>query len=83
MAVTLVALYDNLGDAAQVRRELEAAGVPSRDISISDNAGQAIAGTQIGSTAKLVLVRSNGKTGSNEQVTLDVAVERLPIQPAR
>lgn len=46
MAVTLVALYDSLGDAAQVRRELEAAGIPSRDISISDNTGQGIAGTQ-------------------------------------
>ena len=46
MAVTLVALYDSLGDAAQVRRDLEAAGVPSRDISISDNTGQGIAGTQ-------------------------------------
>ena len=44
---------------------------------------RAIAATEIGSKAKLVLARSNGKTGTNQQVALDVQVERLPPLPTR
>jgi serine protease Do len=39
---------------------------------------RAIAGTEIGSKAKVVLARRNGKAGTNKQVALDVEVERLP-----
>lgn len=42
---TIVAIYDNLGDAAQIRRELEASGIPARDINVSNNPGQGVAGT--------------------------------------
>lgn len=45
MTRTIIALFRSLGDAGQVRRELEAAGIPSRDINISNNDGQQIAGT--------------------------------------
>lgn len=41
---------------------------------------QAIASTEIGSKAKLVLVRSHGEQGTNEKVTLDVDVEPLPAR---
>jgi serine protease Do len=39
---------------------------------------QAIAGTEIGSKAKLVLARRTDETGAKEQLALDVQVERLP-----
>jgi len=39
---------------------------------------RAIAGTQIGSKAKLVLARRNGRNGGKEQLALDVQVEELP-----
>jgi serine protease Do len=39
---------------------------------------RAIAATQIGSTAKLVVARRNSEPGQYQQVSLDVEVERLP-----
>ena len=41
---------------------------------------RAIAATEIGSTAKLVVARRDAEPGKYEQVSLNVQVERLPPQ---